>query len=57
MSGIYRNDDDSTDIMKSIKFSFCRKGYVIKRKAAQEIYANLRMNGNGSRTATRSLIP
>jgi len=54
MSGIYRNDDDSTDIMKSIKFSFYRKGRVIKRKEAQEIYANLRMNGKGSRRTIRT---
>jgi hypothetical protein len=44
MLGIYRNDDDSTDIMKNIKFSFYRKGCVIKRKEATEIYANLTMN-------------
>jgi hypothetical protein len=55
MLGIYRNDDDSTDIMKGMKLSFYRKGRVIKRKAALEIYANLRMNEKGSRRTTRTL--
>ena len=54
MLGIYRNDDDSTDIMKSVKFSFYRKGCVIKRKETQENYANLRTNGKGSRRPIRN---
>jgi hypothetical protein len=57
MLGTYRNDDDndSTDIMKSIKFSLYRKGCVIKRIEAQESYVNLRLNGKGSRRITRTL--
>jgi len=54
MLRIYRNDDDSTDIIKRVKFSFYTKGCVIMRKEAQENDANLRMNGKGSRRTSHN---